>query len=793
MRNTHEDAPECLLDLATAPGELREMLVVEDGAVSSIRPVETLGYDETAATARASELCDVLSLLAGQRRPGEAGLGELQRLGKSLFELLIAPQIRKRLAERRGGYLTLLLDEALAFLPWETLHDGEDFLCRRFALGRLVRTGLATGEIPPPPAGRSMLIVANPTGDLPGAQAEAAAIRTAMESVGGGFRIHVPTSGVSRLYLRDNLAAWDLIHFSGHAAFNPGAPAESGLVLSDGIFSALDVREQLAAGAKAPALVFVNGCVSGRSDARARQLSLLNLSNALLLGGVRHFIGTIAEAPDELAGEFAAHFYRALAGGESAGAALQRARTEVMTRRPEWATGALSYLLYGDPRRSPLAGEARRKPENLGARSKVEVIRCASCGREVLSRLAAHACEACGRLICASCWVGRGVRQCPQHRRLETGAAHMAGTGMAVGSGKAPPGERSAVKASRAASVGAPGRERRCGQCGRLILAGSGAAPCVHEGCRELICERCQRWLDRRQCQAHTLGWTERVSHARQWLAEGRIGRLLDREAAARREALYFREVRERLGRRPALIMDHAKYALDAASLAEGASEQELSELLGRISDGAAIAKLCPRNLSLTAKFKQDVLWGDGRMLELRLAVLSDLERQVYPGFETEPLGPGPILRRLSQSGAALRPGVQLVDALASTSGWSAEARALVVDGTAGELRQESGRAVALVDLETDEVLHAAAAPLPPELLDLVRPSPRMSVAAEVDAYIRQTLTVGEFLTAAELAERFHVQPAQICVVFEALERTGDYAVREAPGVGRVITKTYGS
>ena len=80
----------------------------------------------------------------------------------------------------RGLSTPLLISTNDPDIPWELLHDGDNFLGIKHALGRSLRDAWDPGRSSPAaPAGdeRRCLLVADPTGDLPSATEEAAAIR----------------------------------------------------------------------------------------------------------------------------------------------------------------------------------------------------------------------------------------------------------------------------------------------------------------------------------------------------------------------------------------------------------------------------------------------------------------------------------------------------------------------------------------------------------------------------------------------------------------------------------------
>lgn len=771
--------PSYLLELAGTPGQLQVAFSEAAAESAAVRRVETHAADPAAVAALAASLHGLLDQTAAQRQLAGEHLAEARRTGQALWKTLIPPQAAARLRGAAGGHLTLMMDEALIAIPWELLHDGERFLGQRFAVGRIVRTGQAASAPPrPASAGRSLLLLANPTGDLPHSLAEQERILALARAAGEACRCEARSRGIDRRFVLASLPEWDCFHYSGHVEFEPGHPERSGLKLRDGLFTALDLQALTRAGRPLPAMVTINGCGSGRVEGTACQLSLFNLSNAFLLAGVRLFLGAVVDVADELAVELAIIFYRYLFKGMSAGEALRRAREEVMAALPALAAGALAYVLYGNPAFRPFALAEGAGSAEGGVRGAEND--CTVCGRPILSRLASarHGCELCGAPICQTCWVARDARRCRQHATVAAPAP-------------APKSVTSAPPPSAPEPKPADPISSRCARCERMIPRGAASCTCEHEGCDAAICERCWRWLDRRTCAAHTLDWPARVAEARARLASGALAIVVDRQAAAQREAFYYGEVRARLAQAPAIVFGSERYAPARGALREESAQKELDALLARVSDGAAIAGQCPRNLALEARFQRGSLFGGGAPLILRLEVLADLERQVYPGFETTARGAAAVLDRIAHPPAALaEPGARLIHVLASVTGWDEGARQQAVGGVRGELRQESRHIFVLVDLESDEVISGPAHPLSDELSELIHPSARLSVAASLEAHIRQNLTAGEFMTAGELAQQFKIHPRQVAQVMQTLvAAAGVYELREVPGVGLAITK----
>jgi len=137
---------------------------------------------------------------------------------------------------------------------------------------------------------------------------------------------------------------YDVMHYAGHALFDPSAPGQSGLLCSDEVLRASD----LLALRGLPALLFFNACESGRlRRAAPRQAPAgIGLAEAFMQHGVMHYVGTSWPVHDAAASRFAAVFYGRLLGGAPIGAALVEARRAVRTLPSiDWA----DYVHYGDP------------------------------------------------------------------------------------------------------------------------------------------------------------------------------------------------------------------------------------------------------------------------------------------------------------------------------------------------------------------------------------------------------------------------------------------------------------
>ncbi len=278
-------------------------------------------------------------------------VGDLDEFGEKLGELLLPPEIAEALPSVKSSPIVVVHDTASAHWPWETLSLKGWAPAASKGLSRLYAAeGMSVAkwrEQRRRAREFNVLLVVNPTGDLPGAVEEGervAAMLTQLEGA-GITAIRGADATRARLLAEFRSGDYDAIHFAGHAWFDAAAPASSGILCAGGrVLSGAD----LAALDSVPALVFFNACESGRLRATVNPLRQLDRSvgfaEAFLRGGVANFIGTWWPVSDSAASAFATALYRDLAQGESIGNALATARAAVRALpSADWA----NYLHYG--------------------------------------------------------------------------------------------------------------------------------------------------------------------------------------------------------------------------------------------------------------------------------------------------------------------------------------------------------------------------------------------------------------------------------------------------------------
>jgi CHAT domain-containing protein len=264
-----------------------------------------------------------------------------------MYQTLIPEEIRDALRVLpTATLLTVETDGRLGSLPWELSFDGSMFLCLKFACGRPL------GMRRLPPGDRrdilKLLIIADPTGDLPGTQAETNYI---MGQLRGFPQLRMTRFGTEirkRRFLElFSSGKYDLIHYSGHSQCHPTDPRKNQLTFLDGACYGYEIEG--AESQSPPALMFANSCQSAGTSAGTHETGLASIAGSFLRAGVAACIGALWVVMDMSSGMLASDFYRSMLYGSPIGEALRRARSNSFRKWGYTDDAWASFILYGDP------------------------------------------------------------------------------------------------------------------------------------------------------------------------------------------------------------------------------------------------------------------------------------------------------------------------------------------------------------------------------------------------------------------------------------------------------------
>jgi CHAT domain/Cytosol aminopeptidase family, N-terminal domain len=287
----------------------------------------------------------------------------LKDVGAQLQSLTLHKTIAQLLAAHQDRHLAIVHDAETSRMPWELLRFGkwvpalEEGVSRRYMADNLSIVKYLSQRLEQPMV--QMLLVANPTLDLEGAKEEGERIQ---EIIGNraAFKLEVlygAEATHAALKKKFESGRYDVVHYAGHAFFDPRQRAQSGLICADEkVLSGAD----LANSPNLPALVVFNACESGRVRGyfarKKRKVSAddmisvaqlnIGLAEAFLRGGVANYVGTYWPVGDAAAETFASEFYVELLKGKPLGKALASARNKVLVdvESIDWA----DYIHYGN-------------------------------------------------------------------------------------------------------------------------------------------------------------------------------------------------------------------------------------------------------------------------------------------------------------------------------------------------------------------------------------------------------------------------------------------------------------
>lgn len=286
---------------------------------------------------------------------------QVDAFGRELADLVLAEHLRDLLRGAQGQHLVIVHDAESSRLPWETLRIGDwapaltKGMSRRYMANNLSIAKYLEQRVHDDAL--DLLLVVDPTEDLPGAAKEGRRIQ-AMFKDRAAVRMDVlegPQATRRALLSALTSGKYDAVHYAGHAFFDPQHTSRSGLVCHNHEYV---TGADLSTVGNLPALMVFNACEAGRirktpKDKKDVSLNIahriernVGLAEAFLRGGVANYIGTYWPVGDAAAEAFAQTFYTALLSGEPVGPALIAARGTLrnQVKSVDWA----DYIHYGD-------------------------------------------------------------------------------------------------------------------------------------------------------------------------------------------------------------------------------------------------------------------------------------------------------------------------------------------------------------------------------------------------------------------------------------------------------------
>ncbi len=246
---------------------------------------------------------------------------QLQATGKQLYDWLIKP-LERELQANQIKNLVFALDRVTRYIPMSALFDGKKYLVETYTISTVLSADLTDMGERLPPGTQSTSILAlgasefkdlNPLPNVP--QELAAIVRTTSSDRQGVYpgKEFLNQNFVFRT-LRDNLLGHQILHIATHAAFVPGRPEDSYLVLGNG--EKLTIPQiQTLQDLKDVHLVVLSACETALGGPDQDGVEISGISSYFLNSGTAAVLASLWSVDDSSTSQLMQQFYRNLATG----------------------------------------------------------------------------------------------------------------------------------------------------------------------------------------------------------------------------------------------------------------------------------------------------------------------------------------------------------------------------------------------------------------------------------------------------------------------------------------------
>lgn len=258
---------------------------------------------------------------------------------KRLYDRLLRPVLSE--IPENVSHILLVPHGSLYHLPFSALHDGEGFLCERFAISYLPTTSLVPVLVDASADARiekeePAKYLVSAISDYSVTRKDGLVFSSRLRSAAGlddltytleeaqtvfdlGRKASAETKMLTNQEVKDAFPSlfseYPVVHFAGHAVFNPEEPLASGLVLSDGsILTAAAILQGNILRTRCGKLLVLSACQTGVNKVTAGG-EILGLARALMYAGMPNLVLSLWEVADRSTATFMKDFHSSWQGG----------------------------------------------------------------------------------------------------------------------------------------------------------------------------------------------------------------------------------------------------------------------------------------------------------------------------------------------------------------------------------------------------------------------------------------------------------------------------------------------
>ncbi|MDZ4836005.1 MAG: CHAT domain-containing tetratricopeptide repeat protein [Candidatus Melainabacteria bacterium] len=265
-------------------------------------------------------------------------------LCKRLYDQLLRPVLEG--ISQDIGRLVIVPHGSLFHLPFAALHDGESYLCKKYSFSYLPSTSLI------PVLSRNSSFENRETSkylvsaisDYSATRRDGLVFSSSLRSAAGlddlsytmeeARNILAGTTAengklITNEEVKENFSTlfgqYPVVHFAGHAVFNPEEPMASGLVLSDGtVLTAASILERSSLRTQVGRLLVLSACQTGVNMVTPGG-EILGLARALMYAGMPNLVLSLWEVADRSTSDLMQDFHNHWQSGKTSIADALRA------------------------------------------------------------------------------------------------------------------------------------------------------------------------------------------------------------------------------------------------------------------------------------------------------------------------------------------------------------------------------------------------------------------------------------------------------------------------------------
>ncbi|HNB23881.1 MAG TPA: CHAT domain-containing tetratricopeptide repeat protein [Candidatus Melainabacteria bacterium] len=304
------------------------------------QPALNLITDADKLTALEEDLANFLEMSATEG--WEVPVSLCKRLYAGLFGAVLSE------LPEHINHLLLVPHGSLFHLPFSALHDGSGYVCQKFATSYLPTTSLIpvlakekaeaqASEKQTPADDTSAPYLVSAISDYSITRKEGVIFSSRLRSAAGlddltytleeaqtifdlgkstSIRSKMLTNQEVKESLPELFSKYPVVHFAGHAVFNPDEPLASGLVLADGsILTAAAILQGNLLRTHCGKLLVLSACQTGVNKVTAGG-EILGLARALMYAGMPNLVLSLWEVADRSTATLMKDFHSAWQGGK---------------------------------------------------------------------------------------------------------------------------------------------------------------------------------------------------------------------------------------------------------------------------------------------------------------------------------------------------------------------------------------------------------------------------------------------------------------------------------------------